>query len=133
MSILQKLATTTLIVGAMLGVPSAAFASTTGQAATRPATTQSAVTAVHRAPCTAVTFNAYHGTSKPACYAGAGTIRPDIKNVREVTTGEYRGCFLIRGGPTQALFHFTPHENILVRSGEMVYLQQARHPIVCRL
>jgi hypothetical protein len=132
MSILRKLAITTLVASAMLGVPSAAFASTAGHGITRPATTQSAVTAVHRAPCTAVTFNVYYDTSKRACYAGTGTIRPDIRSVHEVTTGEYWGCFLIRIGKTQVLVHFVPRETIAGRSGELEYLQLARHPVVCR-
>ena len=52
---------------------------------------------VHRAACTSLTFNVYHDHAlRPLCYAGTGAIKPDIKAVREITTGQYWGCLVAR-------------------------------------
>lgn len=107
MSILRKLIVTALAAGTVIAAPSAAFAAAT------PATHQAsaAVNKIHQVPCRSFTFNVYHGTViRPTCYEGVGKITLDIRNVREITTGENTGSFWIRAGHGLAVFSYLPHE-----------------------
>ncbi len=134
MSILRKSMITALAAGALLAAPSAALASTTQHAASQ-STAVSAVTKVHRAPCTGATFNVYHDHApKPICYAGTGTISPRIRGVYRITTGQYWGCLRLLVAKNFMYRGFNPKQIILfVRPVELVSFELAHHPVACPL
>ncbi|HEX6521221.1 MAG TPA: hypothetical protein VF070_14620 [Streptosporangiaceae bacterium] len=133
MSVLRKSMVTALVAGALLAAPSAAFASTARHAANSTAT--SAVTTVHRAPCTGLTFDVYHANLPvPICYAGTGSISPRIQDVNRTTTGEYWGCLALRVGAAFEVREFVPRESInFAQPGELVHFELGRHPVTCAL
>jgi hypothetical protein len=132
MFVLRKLMITVLIVSAAIAVPSAALASTTQHAAAaiaafsgsasalqhaapRPPAATTAVppsadavpAKVGKVPCRSWTFNVSYGTRGETCYEGAGTIRPDIKNVRRITTRENTGLFFVQAEAARELSRST--------------------------
>jgi hypothetical protein len=129
MSILRKFMIAALICGAALAAPSAALASVIQHAAVpqnRPAAAASATSAaIHRAPCTRLTFNVYYGTSKKACYAGSGILQPRIPDVRMITTGVNRGYFMTRTRTGLQYRFFAPDESFLFPPPhpELLYLR----------
>ena len=104
MSILPKFMIATLLCGAALAAPSAA---------------------IHRAPCTGLTFNVYYGTSKRACYAGIGILQVRIPDVRMITTGHNKGYFITRTETGLQYHFFTPDELFLFPPPhpELLYLR----------
>jgi hypothetical protein len=129
MSILPKFMIATLLCGAALAAPSAALASTTQhtgpQAGPASAVASAASAAIHRAPCTRLTFNVYYGTSKKACYAGIGILPVRIPDVRMITTGDNKGYFIIRTETGLQYHFFTPDEFFLFPPPhpELLYLR----------
>jgi hypothetical protein len=125
MSILPKFMIATLLCGAALAAPSAALASTTQHAGPAAAVASAASAAIHRAPCTRLTFNVYYGTSKKACYAGIGILPVRIPDVRMITTGDNKGYFITRTERGLQYHFFTPDEFFLFPAPhpELLYLR----------
>ena len=142
---LRKALITVFATGAVLAIPAAprALAATHAPAAAvhqvaagdnSPASMTAAPAKVHRAACTSLTFNVYHDRAiRPLCYAGTGAIKPDIKAVHEITTGQYRGCLVIAQNNRIISFRsFKPH--MILRFSPRTTLmsfQLARHPVAC--
>jgi len=125
MSILPKFMIATLLCGAALAAPSAALASTTQHAGPASAVASAASAAIHKAPCTRLTFNVYYGTSKKTCYAGIGILRVRISDVRMITTGDNKGYFITRSGTGLQYHFFTPDRFFLFPPPrpELLYLR----------
>jgi len=127
MSILPKFMIATLLCGAALAAPSAALASTstTQHAGPASAVASAPSAAIHRAPCTRLTFNVYYGTSKRACYAGIGILQVRIPDVRMITTGHNKGYFITRTETGLQYHFFTPEELFLFPPPhpELLYLR----------
>jgi hypothetical protein len=72
------------------GVQSVGAATVHGTAAVRP---------IHQTRCTRTTFQVSYRVgqaSREKCYEGVGRIRPDIRNVRLIRTGNNAGSFTVR-------------------------------------
>jgi hypothetical protein len=121
MSVLRKFMITVLIVGAATAAPSAALASPTQHAAARSGTV-TAPAKVHKVPCRSWTFNVYYGIRGETCYAGAGALRPDIKNVYKITTGANTGFLAVHAGLGRGLAHFRPRQTFIYPRGLHVEL-----------
>lgn len=121
MSVLRKLTIAALACGAAIAAPSAALASTTQpvpvQHAAKPAQ-------IHKARCTASTFDVYYGASKRVCYAGHGALEVNIRDVHKITTGDNRGLFVTRVRAGRSEHFFLPNETFKfpVRNTELMSL-----------
>jgi hypothetical protein len=116
MSVLRKFMIAALVAGAATAAPATSFASTAQSATSQPgattASTAHSVSAVpakiRRVACRSYTFNVFSPPHRETCYEGTGTIKPGIRNVYRITTGENTGFMEIRVGPTDIYRNFLP-------------------------
>jgi hypothetical protein len=81
-------------VSAMAGLAAAVVLAITAFAGSANASTAAPRT-VRQVACRVYTLNVFHGTRSETCYEGRGTKIVRISDVREITTGENSGRFVL--------------------------------------